>query len=153
MLSTLPAAYFMDLALQEAEVALQAGEVPVGAVVSCQGRPIAKAHNQCEQLKDSSAHAEMLAMTSAAAYLGNKYLSDCILYVTLEPCAMCASAMHWAQLHQLVYGAADPQRGFSRWKPALLHPRTSTSAGIGAEKAEELLRHFFEKIREKRKFF
>ena len=137
----------MRIALQAAEEALGAEEVPVGAVVSCQGKLIGRSHNQCEQLKDSSAHAEMIAMTSAAHYLGNKYLKDCTLYVTLEPCAMCASAMSWAQLGRLVYAASDPQRGFRLWERPLLHPRTMVSQGLECTAAEHLLSVFFKNIR------
>ena len=143
--------YFMSKALQEAEEALQTGEVPVGAVISHQGKLIAKAHNQCERLRDSSAHAEMLAMTSAAAYLGSKYLSECSLYVTLEPCAMCAAAMYWTQLQHLVYAASDPKRGFTKWQPSLIHPRTSVSTGIEKTAAKGMLEHFFKQLRETRR--
>ena len=140
-------AYFMQKALQEAQVALNLGEVPVGAIIVCKGRLIAKAHNQCEQLTDSSAHAEMLAMTSAAHYLGNKYLNDCTLYVTLEPCAMCAAAMGWAQLQRIVYAAHDMQRGFNLWDRPLLHPRTRISQSSMRTEAEALLHSFFSKLR------
>ena len=140
----------MRQALRVANEALNADEVPVGAVVSCQGQLIGKAHNQCEQLKDSSAHAEMIAMTAAAHYLGSKYLSDCTLYVTLEPCAMCAAGMGWAKLGRLVYAASDPQRGFSLWKRPLLHPRTLISHGLESTASEHLLSTFFTKIRHQR---
>lgn len=116
--------YFMREALKEARKALDLGEVPVGAVVVCQNKIIARAHNQTEQLTDSTAHAEMLAVTAASNYLGSKYLSECTLYVTLEPCVMCAGALHWVQLQQLVFGASDVQRGYSLVSSPLLHPRT-----------------------------
>lgn len=147
MLMAQTEAYFMQKALQAAEQALSEGEVPVGAVITCQDRLIAQAHNQCERLHDSSAHAEMLAMTAATAHLGNKYLSDCTLYVTLEPCAMCAAAMHWAQLQHLIYAASDPQRGFTLWERPLLHPRTSITQGIATHQAEALLQQFFTQLR------
>ena len=105
--------YFMREALKEAVKAFDAGEIPVGAVVRCQNKIIARTHNQTEKLTDATAHAEMLAVTSAANYLGSKYLDECTLYVTLEPCVMCAGALHWSQLQKLVYGASDAQRGYS----------------------------------------
>ncbi len=147
MLQTGIDAHFMQQAIKEATIAAAEKEVPIGAVVVCQGRIIAKAYNQCERLKDSSAHAEMLAMTAAAAHLGNKYLSDCSLYVTLEPCAMCAAAMRWAQLERLIYSAPDRQRGFTCWKPSLLHPRTSVVQGIAQAETETILCNFFKEIR------
>jgi len=140
--------YFMEEALKEARKALAAGEVPVGAVVVCQGRIVARAHNQTEQLKDATAHAEMLAITAAAHGLGSKYLNECTLYVTLEPCVMCAGALHWVQLEKLVYGADDVQRGFSKVKENLLHPKTEIIKGIKKDPSQELVHSFFKRIRE-----
>ena len=142
-------AFFMKKALQEAEKAFLEGEMPVGAVIICQGKLIAKAHNQCELLKDSSAHAEMIAMSAASTHLGSKYLSNCTLYATLEPCAMCAAAMNWAQLQHLVYALPDPQRGFNQWEKPLLHPRTTYTYGIFSDVSQRLLKQFFDKIRAK----
>ena len=139
----------MREALKEAQKAFDAGEVPVGAVVACQNKIIARAHNQTEQLTDATAHAEMLAVTAAANYLGSKYLTECTLFVTLEPCAMCAGALHWVQLQKLVYGADDLQRGFSLVKSPLLHPRTEVMKGLRQEESKELINRFFKRIREK----
>lgn len=141
--------YFMREALKEAKKAFDAGELPVGAIVACQNKVIARAHNQTEKLTDATAHAEMLAVTAAANYMGSKYLDECTLYVTLEPCAMCASALNWAQLQKLVYGASDVQRGFSLVKSPLLHPRTEVVKGIKPEESKVLLDEFFRRIREK----
>jgi tRNA(adenine34) deaminase len=141
--------YFMHEALKEARKALGAGEVPVGAVVVCKNRIIARAHNQTEKLTDATAHAEMLAMTAAAHYLGSKYLNECTLYVTLEPCLMCAGALAWVQLQRLVFGASDPQRGYRLVQGKVLHPRTEVTAGIAAEEAKELIDTFFLSIRQK----
>lgn len=141
--------YFMREALKEARKAFDAGEVPVGAVVACQNKIIARAHNQTEKLTDATAHSEMLAVTAAANYLGSKYLDECTLYVTLEPCAMCASALNWAQLQKLVYGASDVQRGFRLVKSPLLHPRTEVVKGIKQKESKVLLDEFFKRIREK----
>jgi tRNA(adenine34) deaminase len=140
--------YFMGEALKEASKAFEKGEVPVGAVVVCQNKIIARAHNQTEQLNDASAHAEMLAITSASNYLGSKYLDECVLYVTLEPCVMCAGALHWVQLQKLIYGASDEQRGYSLIKNPLLHPRTEVLKGINGQESKELLSRFFKKLRE-----
>lgn len=139
--------YFMREALKEANKALEIGEVPVGAVVVCKNRVIARAHNQTEKLTDATAHAEMLAVTSASNHLGSKYLDECALYVTLEPCVMCAGALHWVQLGKLVYGTSDIQRGFSLVKSPLLHPRTSVTKGIKAEESKALIDSFFKQIR------
>lgn len=135
--------YFMQQALREAEKAFAAGEVPVGAVVVCRNQIIARGHNQTELLQDVTAHAEILALTSAAAYLNSKYLTECTLYVTLEPCIMCAGALAWAQLERLVYGADDDKRGFMRFGKELLHPKTTIEFGILAEPCRSLLRQFF----------
>jgi tRNA(adenine34) deaminase len=140
--------YFMGEALKEARKAFEIGEVPVGAVVVIKNRIIARAHNQTEKLTDATAHAEMLACTSAANYIGSKYLSECTLYVTLEPCAMCAGALHWVQLQKLVFGASDIQRGYSLVKSPLLHPKTEVVKGIRSEEAKELIDEFFKQIRE-----
>lgn len=137
----------MKIAIREAEAALEDGEIPVGAVVVSQNRVIARAHNQTELLKDVTAHAEMLAVTAAANNLNNKYLNDCTLYVTLEPCAMCAGALAWAQLGKLVYGAADEKRGFSRHQPNVLHPKTVIIGGIMDAVCSDLLKNFFQRMR------
>lgn len=139
---------FMREALKEAKIALEIGEVPVGAIVVCNNRIIARAHNQTEKLTDATAHAEMLAVTSGANYLGSKYLNDCTLYVTLEPCVMCAGALHWAQLGRLVFGALDVQRGYSLVKTPLLHPKTEVVHGINAEESKTMINTFFKSIRE-----
>jgi tRNA(adenine34) deaminase len=139
--------YFMREALKEAQKAFEIGEVPVGAVVVCKNRIIARAHNQTEKLTDATAHAEMLAMTAAANHLGSKYLSECILYVTLEPCVMCAGALHWVQLQKLVFGASDIQRGYSLVSTPLLHPKTEVVKGVKAVEAKNLIDTFFKGIR------
>ena len=140
--------YFMNEALKEAQKAMDLEEVPVGAVVVNQNRIIARAHNQTQQLNDVTAHAEMIAITSAANYLGAKYLTDCTLFVTLEPCVMCASALKWAQLERLVYAASDPREGFSRLKEPVLHKKTTMVNGILEEAAAHMLKEFFRKQRE-----
>ena len=138
--------YFMKKALQEAEYALEAGEVPVGAVIVVQDRIIARAHNLTEKLNDVTAHAEMQAITSAANFLGGKYLKYCTLYVTLEPCQMCAGALYWSQIGKIVYGATDEQRGCGVMGTTL-HPKTKISGGILADEASSLLLQFFAKKR------
>ncbi len=143
MLSIFSDDFFMKQALQEAEKAYEAGEVPVGAVVVCQNQIIARGYNQTEQLNDVTAHAEIIALTAAANYLGSKYLDDCTLYVTLEPCVMCAGALAWAQLDRLVYGAPDDKRGFMRFGKTLLHPKTKLEYGILSEECSSLLKVFF----------
>jgi tRNA(adenine34) deaminase len=140
--------YFMGEALKEANKAMENGEVPVGAVITCKNRIIARACNQTEQLTDATAHAEMLAVTAAAHYLGSKYLSECTLYVTLEPCVMCAGALNWVQLQKLVYAADDEQRGYGLIKRPVLHPKTEVVKGINRKESKELLDDFFKKIRE-----
>lgn len=135
--------YFMRQALLLAREAAQADEIPVGAVVVCQNRIVGKGYNQTERLHDITAHAELIALTAAANHLSSKYLNQCTLYVTLEPCPMCAGALAWAQLGALVYGAEDEKRGFSRFQPGLLHPKTQIVKGIEAEHCAELLRSFF----------
>lgn len=139
----------MQEALKEARKALALGEVPVGAIVVCQNKIIARTHNQTELLTDATAHAEMLAVTSASYELGSKYLNECTLYVTLEPCVMCAGALHWVQLQQLVYGADDVQRGFSLHKKNLLHPKTEIQKGVFVAESQKLLSQFFERLRDK----
>lgn len=141
------AEYFMNEALKQAQIAFEEGEIPVGAVVVCKNRIIAKAYNQTEKLNDVTAHAEMIAITSAANYLGSKYLVDCSLYVTLEPCLMCGGALFWSQISQLYFGAADPRRGYRRIDTAVLHPKTLVNQGILAEQSASLLNDFFKKLR------
>ncbi len=139
--------YFMKQAYAEALQAFEADEVPVGAVVVCRNRIIARAHNHTERLNDVTAHAEMMAVTAAAEYLGGKYLNECTLYVTLEPCVMCAGALSWAQLGRLVYGAGDEKRGFSRCSPSLLHPRTQVIHGVLEDSCRDLILGFFARKR------
>ena len=134
--------YFMKRALQEAEMAFDKGEVPVGAVVVCKDKIIARAHNLTETLNDVTAHAEMQAFTSAADFLGGKYLMDCTLYVTLEPCQMCAGASYWTQISKIVYGASDLNRGFVNLKTTL-HPKTKVIAGVLENDCSQLLKRFF----------
>jgi tRNA(adenine34) deaminase len=141
--------YFMKLALLQAQNAYDADEVPVGAVVVCDGQIIAKAYNQVETLQDVTAHAEILAITAATQYLGAKYLNDCILYITLEPCLMCAGALYWSQIGGIVYGASDDKRGFSEQAKNVLHPKTQVVQGILERDCATILTDFF---RRKRKF-
>lgn len=138
---------YMKMALAEAEQAYAEGEVPVGAVVVCQGRVIARAHNLTETLTDVTAHAEMQAVTAATNHLGGKYLNECVLYVTVEPCVMCAGALGWAQLGRLVYGAADDKRGYRRYAPQALHPKAEVVVGVMAEECAELMKRFFSERR------
>ena len=142
-----PDEYYMQQALREARAAFDEEEIPVGAVMVSGDRIIARAHNQTERLQDVTAHAEMLAFTAAAAQLGAKYLTDCTLYVTLEPCVMCAGAAGWAQIGRIVYGASDPKRGFERLGHAMLHPKTEVTGGLLAEECEAMLKQFFAKKR------
>ena len=135
--------FYMKKALEEVRQAFSQGEIPVGAVVVCGGRILARAHNLTETLTDVTAHAEMQAVTAAANALGGKYLNDCTLYVTMEPCVMCAGALGWAQLGRLVYGATDEKRGFTRFAPQALHPRTEVAGGVMAAEAADLLKAFF----------
>lgn len=139
---------FLRAAMAEAALAHADGEVPVGAVIVSQGRIIAKGHNMTDQLHDPTAHAEMIAITAATEALGGRYLSDCTLYVTLEPCPMCAAALNWAQLGRLVYGASDPKRGYTLFSPSLLHPRTEVASGLLAEECSATMSDYF---KEKRK--
>lgn len=135
--------FFMQKALQEAEYALERGEIPVGAVVVAQGQIIARGHNLTEMLHDVTAHAEMQCITAAANYIGGKYLKDCTLYVTLEPCTMCAGALYWSQISRVVFGASDPKRGYQA-SGVSLHPKTQVTSGILAQPASELLLRFFQ---------
>ena len=139
--------YFMRQALQEAQKAFEKDEVPIGAVIVCQQRIVARAHNFTEALNDVTAHAEMQAITAAADVLGGKYLTDCTLYVTIEPCPMCAGALSWAQISRVVYGASDAKRGYSLFSPNLLHPKTSVTSGVMSEECAKLMRDFFERKR------
>jgi len=139
--------YFMRRALQEAEQAFKAGEVPIGAVVVSQNRIIAQAHNLTETLNDVTAHAEMQAITSAANMLGGKYLNECILYVTIEPCVMCAGALGWAQIGKIVFGASDDKRGFRKYAPEALHPKTEVVFGVLENECATLVKEFFLKKR------
>jgi len=134
---------FMREALREAGYALAEDEVPIGAVIVCNGRVIAKGHNMTERLNDPTAHAEMIAITSATEATGGKYLNDCTLYVTVEPCPMCAGALAWAQIGRVVYGADDPKRGFSSFSPSLLHPKTEVVSGILADECGNIVTDFF----------
>lgn len=139
--------YFMKQALAEARKAFDRDEVPVGAVIAANGFIIARAHNLTETLNDVTAHAEMQAITAAANSIGAKYLEGCTLYVTLEPCLMCAGAIFWAQVDKLVFGASDPKRGYQKYKIPVLHPKTTVVSGIMANEAETLLKEFFKKKR------
>ncbi len=138
---------FMREALKQARLAFQRDEVPIGAVIVSEGMIIAKAHNQVEQLCDVTAHAEMLAITAASHYLGSKYLHGCTLYVTLEPCPMCAGALRWAQIDRIVYATDDPKGGFMHFGKAMLHPTTEISSGLCQEESRALLKHFFQSKR------
>ena len=138
---------YMREALREAGFAAAEDEVPIGAVIVWNGRVIAKGHNMTERLSDPTAHAEMIAITAATEAVGGKYLNDCTLYVTLEPCIMCAGALGWAQLKRLVYGAADDKRGFYRYAPQALHPKTEVVTGVLADECSELMKNFFNQRR------
>lgn len=138
---------YMRMAIAEAQAAAEAGEIPVGAVVVSKDIVIARAHNLTETLNDVTAHAEMQVITAAANYIGGKYLDQCTLYVTLEPCVMCAGAIGWSQLGRLVYGADDEKRGYTHFAPEALHPKTTIKKGILAEDSQELIRSFFKKKR------
>ncbi len=139
--------YFMKQALMEAKTAYDEGEVPVGAVVVCNNKIISKAHNLTEKLNDVTAHAEILAITSATQTLGGKYLNDCTLYVTLEPCAMCAGALAWSQIDRIVFGASDTKGGFSRHKPTIIHPKTTISSGVMQNECSKIVVDFFKEKR------
>ena len=135
--------YFMKQALMEARKAFERGEVPVGAVIVCKERVIARGHNLTETLRDVTAHAEMQAITSAANVLGGKYLTDCTLYVTVEPCVMCAGAIAWAQMGRLVFGAGDEKRGYRKYAAQALHPKTQVTEGVLADDCARLMKEFF----------
>lgn len=139
--------YFMKEALKEARKAYEKDEVPIGAIVVCQNQIIARAHNNTETLNDVTAHAEMLALTAAADYLGGKYLVDCTLYVTLEPCLMCAGALYWTQIGKLVYGAHDDKQGYRRTDQKILHPKTIVVGEVMENECRHLLKTFFENKR------
>lgn len=139
---------YMKDALREAGMAASEDEVPIGAVIVCRGRIIGKGHNMTERLNDPTAHAEMIAITAATEAMGGKYLTDCTLYVTVEPCPMCAGALAWAQIGRVVYGAADPKRGFSMFSPSLMHPKTEVVSGVLSDECSGLVSEFF---RNKRK--
>ena len=141
--------HFMQEALKEARKAFDADEVPVGAVIVCEGRIIARAHNLSERLTDSTAHAEMQAFTSASSHLGGKYLKECTLYVTVEPCPMCAGASFWAQIGKIVYGAKDEKRGYSIFNSKIIHPKTKIVSGVLEEECSELMKQFFRIKRKK----
>ncbi len=134
---------FMQEALREARLAMAEGEIPIGAVVVWKGRIIGRGHNQTERLRDTTAHAEMIAITAGTEAMGGKYLNDCTLYVTVEPCPMCAGALAWSQVGRVVYGAPDPRRGFSLFTPSLLHPRTEAIGGVLQEDCSALMLEFF----------
>jgi len=135
--------YFMFEALKEAKIAFEEDEVPVGAVIVTNKQIIARAHNSTQKLQDVTAHAEMIALTSASNYLGGKYLPDCTMYVTLEPCLMCASALSWSQISTIVYGSYDPKAGFMKYGKKVLHPKTEVLSGILEQECSDLLKQFF----------
>ena len=139
--------FYMKQALQEAKRAFEEDEIPVGAVIVCADRIIARAHNLTERLSDVTAHAEMQAITAASEYRGGKYLNDCTLYVTVEPCIMCAGALGWSQIGKVVYGAGDEKRGFQRFAPQALHPKTQLVSGVMEEECAALMKEFFQKKR------
>ena len=138
---------YMRDALREAQAAAHEDEVPIGAIVTCRGRIIGKGHNMTERLNDPTAHAEMIAITAATEAMGGKYLNDCTLYVTVEPCPMCAGALAWSQIGRVVYGASDPKRGFSMFSPSLMHPKTEVVAGVLADECATLVTEFFKNKR------
>ncbi len=138
---------FMQMAIKEAETALAQGEIPIGAVIVSHGRIIARAHNQTETLHDVTAHAEMLAITAAADALGGKYLPDCTMYVTVEPCVMCAGALGWAQIGRIVYGVGEEKRGYQRFAPRALHPKATVTTGILEDECKTLMVDFFKQRR------
>lgn len=134
---------YMREALAEARAAAAEDEIPIGAVIVCNGRIIGKGHNMVERLHDATAHAEMIAITAATEAIGGKYLQDCTLYVTVEPCPMCAAALNWSQISRIVYGAPDPRRGFSLYSPTLLHPKTEVTGGVLADECGTLVSDYF----------
>ena len=139
---------FMQEALKQAQIAFENGEVPVGAVIVNNNRIIARAHNQVELLKDPTAHAELLAITAATEALGGKYLEGCTMYVTLEPCTMCAGALYWSQIEKVYYGASDEKRGFTLLGKQVLHPKTEVETGLMEESCREIMQQFFNQLRE-----
>ncbi len=139
--------YYMRQALNEARQAFDKGEVPIGAVVVCKGRIIARGYNLTETLNDVTAHAEMQAITAAANVLGGKYLTDCVLYVTIEPCPMCAGGLLWSQISKIVYGAKDEKKGYSVFSPSILHPKTEVVSGVLEEDCASLMKEFFKQKR------
>lgn len=139
--------FFMQRAISEAKAALEQGEVPIGAVVECGGRIVGKGHNLVETLGDATAHAEMQAITAAMNTLGGKYLTECTLYVTVEPCVMCAGALAWSQIGAVVYGTDEPKKGFTTIPTPILHPKTKVTKGVMEEECRELMEHFFKKLR------
>lgn len=138
---------YMQMALAQASESASEDEVPIGAVIVCRGRIIGKGHNMTERLKDPTAHAEMIALTSATQAMGGKYLNDCTLYVTVEPCPMCAAALCWAQIGRIVYGAADPKRGYSLFTPSLLHPKTEVTSGVLGDECSKIVTDYFKSKR------
>ena len=140
---------FMKQALTEAKAAGAEGEVPIGAVITCNGRIISRGHNMTERLNDSTAHAEMIAITAATEALGGKYLQDCTLYVTVEPCPMCAAALNWSQIGRVVYGCADPKRGASLFSPTLYHPKTKVDGGVLDKECSKIMTDFFSRKRKR----
>lgn len=147
-MKSLPDENFMNLALKEARKALEEDEVPIGCVIVAQNQIIGKGYNQVERLHDITAHAEIIAITAASNYFNNKYLRDCTLYVTIEPCMMCAAAMGWAQLRRIVYGTADIKKGYTCFQPSPLHPKTIVDSGIMQEECAALVKDFFRKKRD-----
>jgi tRNA(adenine34) deaminase len=138
---------YMKLALCEAQKAYDKGEIPIGAVIVCNGMTVARTHNLTETLNDVTAHAEMQAITAAAEHIGGKYLDDCTLYVTVEPCPMCAGALGWSHIGRIVYGAGDEKKGYRKFAPDVLHPKTKVTSGVCAEEAAELMKNFFKERR------
>ena len=138
---------YMREALREAGLAAAEDEVPIGAVIVCRGRIVGKGHTMTERLSDPTAHAEMIAITAATEAMGGKYLNDCTLYVTVEPCPMCAGALAWSQIGKIVYGASDPKRGFSQFSPSLMHPKTQVVSGILAQECGDMVTEFFKNKR------
>lgn len=139
--------YYMGKALEQARKGASEGEIPIGAVIVCQGKIIARGHNLTETLKDTTAHAEMLSITTATNFLGGKYLNDCTIYVTVEPCPMCAAALAWSQIARVVYGAPDAKRGYSLFSPSLLHPKTEVTKGVMGKECSEIVSNFFKTLR------
>lgn len=139
--------HFMKQALNEAQTAFEEGEVPIGAVVVCENKIIAKDHNRVERLNDATAHAEMLAITAAQNHLGSKYLNECTLFVTLEPCSMCGGGLFWTQIGRIVVGALDKERGFSNYRKNIIHPKTELKTGLMVDECEVLIKDFFKRLR------